>query len=111
MTKAKPLLPADLGPIHPDFVYRRSSPIARAVIGLGDTQTDEAIANGELPPPVKLTESGRATGWIGAQLIELQRKRLAKAEAAAAERRAAAEAESEEKEATAEPPKVKAAGK
>jgi hypothetical protein len=72
--------------IHPQFVYRMSSPTARGVIGLGPTQTQEAIKRGELPPPIALTDSGIAKGWTGAQLLEVQQQRVAKAEAEAAAR-------------------------
>ena len=41
--------------INPDLIYRTSNPIAKAVIGLGPTQTWEAVKRGELPPPVALT--------------------------------------------------------
>ena len=74
--------------IHPDFVYRLMSPVARAVVGLGPTQTMEAIKRGELPPPISMSASGYAKGWTGQQLIDLQRQRVEKAEAEAAARRA-----------------------
>jgi predicted DNA-binding transcriptional regulator AlpA len=72
-------------PLNPDFFYRRHGPIARGVIGLEDSQIDEKIKTGELPPLVQAFASGRATGWLGSQLIELQRQRLAKALAAEVE--------------------------
>jgi predicted DNA-binding transcriptional regulator AlpA len=72
--------PVDLSqPLVPHFFYRRHSPIAKGVIGLADTQIDEKIKNGELPPLVKAFDSGRTVGWLGSQLIELQQQRLAKA--------------------------------
>jgi hypothetical protein len=69
-------------PLNPDFFYRRHGPIARGVIGLEDSQIDARIKSGELPPPVPAFESGRATGWFGWQLIELQRQRLERAKVA-----------------------------
>jgi hypothetical protein len=63
-------------PLNPDFFYRRNSPIAKGVIGLGNTQIDDKVRSGELPPLVRAFESGRAAGWLGSQLIELQRRRL-----------------------------------
>jgi predicted DNA-binding transcriptional regulator AlpA len=63
-------------PLNPDFFYRKHGPIARGVLGLADSQIDEKIKNGELPPLVRAFESGRAAGWLGSQLIELQRRRL-----------------------------------
>jgi hypothetical protein len=72
--------PYDLAqPLNPDFFYRRNSPIAKAVIGLQNTQIDTLIKSGALPPLVKAFESGRAAGWLGSQLIELQRQRLERA--------------------------------
>jgi predicted DNA-binding transcriptional regulator AlpA len=68
-----------LEPLVPHFFYRRQGPVAKGVIGLEDSQIDEKIKTGELPPPVKAFESGRSTGWFGWQLIELQQRRLAKA--------------------------------
>lgn len=53
------------------------------MIGLSDTQIDEKIKNGELDPPVKAFDDGRATGWFGFQLIEIQEQRLARAKAVA----------------------------
>jgi hypothetical protein len=79
MTKRKPA--TEQQPLHPDFIYRVDSDVAIAVVGLGPSQRKAAIDRGELPPPLKLTPSGRAKGWLGSQLIELQRKRLAEAEA------------------------------
>jgi hypothetical protein len=70
--------------LNPDFLYRKFDPVTLNVIGLGPSQVNEAIKRGELPPTVSATESGRATGWLGSQLIELQRKRLAEAMARAA---------------------------
>jgi hypothetical protein len=76
--------PVDLThPLVPHFFYRRHSPIAKGVIGLSDTQIDAKIKSGELDPPVKAFEDGRATGWFGFQLIEIQEQRLARANAAA----------------------------
>ena len=76
--------PPDLTqPLVPHFFYRRHSPIAKGVIGLSDTQIDEKIKNGELDAPVKAFEDGRATGWFGFQLIEIQKQRLARAKAVA----------------------------
>ena len=81
MPRKKPL---DLTqPLVPHFFYRRHGPVAKGVIGLSDTQIDEKIKSGELDPPVKAFEDGRATGWFGFQLIEIQEQRLARAEAAA----------------------------
>ena len=65
--------------IKPHRVYRKSHKITREILGLGPTAIDEAIADNALPPPMPLTAHGKATGWMGWQLIEVQRKRLAAA--------------------------------
>jgi hypothetical protein len=88
MTKRKPRVAADEPELHPDLFYRKHHPFTLGVIGIGVTQIDEAIERGELPPLVSATESGRAVGWIGRQLIELQKRRLEKDEADAAKRNA-----------------------
>jgi predicted DNA-binding transcriptional regulator AlpA len=43
--------------------------------GLGRTQNNELIANGELPTPFPLTEGGRAKGVFEDDLIEWQTRR------------------------------------
>jgi hypothetical protein len=80
-TKKKPA-EDDERELVPHFIYRKNSRTALRVIGLGPTQIDDAIKNGSIPPPIDLTGNGRAKGWTGAQLLELQRQRLAAAEAA-----------------------------
>jgi hypothetical protein len=99
MTSPRPVDPTQ--PLNPDFFYRRHGPVARGVIGLADSQIDEKIKSGELPPLVRAFDSGRTTGWLGSQLIELQRQRLAKAFAAEVEPIKPVEAE----------PRKRAAGK
>jgi predicted DNA-binding transcriptional regulator AlpA len=69
-------------PLHPHFIYRKTSKVAQRVIGLGITQINEEIAKGTIPRPLDLTGDGRAQGWTGAQLLEMQQRRLDKAEAA-----------------------------
>lgn len=66
--------------IKPHDIYRISAPETRRIIGLKPTQIAEALKRGDLPPTVALTDNGRARGWLGVQLIELQRQRLAKAQ-------------------------------
>jgi hypothetical protein len=65
--------------INPGFVYRKTDPITRRILGLKPTAIDEEIDRGNLPPPMDLTPGGRAKGWLGQTLIDLQRKRLADA--------------------------------
>lgn len=71
-TIAKPLRPE--GVINPHFFYRRSH--ACEYFGLRPTQISERINSGDIPPPVKLTDSGNATGWFGRQIIEWQDQRI-----------------------------------
>jgi len=70
-------------PLHPDFFYRQSSPVAQAVVGLQLTQISEMIARGELDPPIPAFEGSRAVGWLGSTLIALQNGRRVQAAAAA----------------------------
>jgi predicted DNA-binding transcriptional regulator AlpA len=79
--------------IDPAKIYRRYSEEAEKIIGLKRSAIDDGIKNGSIPKPLLLTEQGRATGWLGVTLIELQRKRMAMAEARRAPA-AAAETES-----------------
>jgi predicted DNA-binding transcriptional regulator AlpA len=60
-------------------VYRKSARETREILGLGPTAIDDAIADGTLPPPWPLTAHGKATGWLGEDLIKVQRKRQAAA--------------------------------
>lgn len=78
--RAKPVFDPAV-PINPAFTYRKHSPTARAVIGLGPTQIDEKIKSGELPPTFPLSESGKAQGWTGQQLLAIQKRRMDQAEA------------------------------
>jgi predicted DNA-binding transcriptional regulator AlpA len=91
MTQRKPRVD-ESAELKPEFIYRKHSPVAIGVIGLGVSQIDEQIKNGALPPLVRLGP-GRAVGWYGSQLIELRRQRIAAAEAEAAERQTARQQE------------------
>jgi predicted DNA-binding transcriptional regulator AlpA len=46
--------------------------------GYGPTQLEEKIKSGEVPKPMRLSDSGRALGWLGKQIIEHHRKLEAK---------------------------------
>jgi len=75
-TKKKPAAPPRLdGPINPDLLYRITD--ARKYFGLRPTQLTERIKSGDIPPPVKLSTSGRAAGWFGRQIIAWQAERIA----------------------------------
>jgi hypothetical protein len=62
-------------------------------LGYRHSQIHEKQKSGELPPPIPLSESGRAVAYTGAQLIEIHRRRLAAAKKRATERNQAAQAE------------------
>ena len=67
--------------INPAWIYRKTAPETRRILGLKPTQIDEEIAKGNLEPPLELTAAGKARGWLGATLIKIQRERLARATA------------------------------
>jgi prophage regulatory protein len=47
-------------------------------VGLHRSQIFALIADGEFPKPVKLSDGGRANGWLEHELIDWQQKRIAK---------------------------------
>jgi prophage regulatory protein len=49
-----------------------------AFSGWSKTQLDEKIAAKEFPAPIKLSDSGRAVGWIESELMEWLEARKAK---------------------------------
>lgn len=65
--------------IRPEFVYRKSDPETRRILGLGQTAIDDAIKRGDIVPPAPLTAQGKACGWYGFQLIQMIDRRLAAA--------------------------------
>ncbi|MCJ9728987.1 AlpA family transcriptional regulator [Bradyrhizobium sp. PRIMUS42] len=69
---------ADRGPIGKLFVEMDPNEIVRTkngrkVFGFGPTQIAKKIKLGEIPAPIKLSESGRASGWTGRQINEYRR--------------------------------------
>jgi len=60
-------------PINPDHFYRLYE--ARKFFGYGPSTVEEKIRTKELPQPVALSDSGRARGWFGRQIIQWQRER------------------------------------
>jgi predicted DNA-binding transcriptional regulator AlpA len=64
-------------PLVPDEIYRPHE--ARHFFGFKPTQLTEKIKAGEIPAPIPLSDSGRAVGWLGRQIIEWQAGRLAAA--------------------------------
>ena len=63
--------------LDPNEIFRPKR--AEKYFGFKHSQLDEKIKSGEIPAPFPLSESGRAVGWTGAQIIEHQRRRLAAA--------------------------------
>ena len=59
-------------PLVPDQIYRpREWP---TYLGVGATQIYEMIKDGEIEPPLKLRKNGRSVGYLGATLIDHQKK-------------------------------------
>jgi predicted DNA-binding transcriptional regulator AlpA len=56
----------------------------RAYTGWGHTQLDDKIKKGEFPPPISLSDSGRAVAWLASEVARWQRSRVAKRDAAGA---------------------------
>jgi predicted DNA-binding transcriptional regulator AlpA len=74
MTKKQEPQPRSL---HPDQIYRPSE--ARLFFGFRATQLTEKIKAGEIPAPMKLSDSGHAVGWLGSVIIAWQAARVAAA--------------------------------
>jgi hypothetical protein len=73
--------------LDPNQIFRPRE--AAKYFGYKHTQLAEKIKNGEIDPPIPLSDSGRAVGFTGRQIIEHHRRRLA----AATKRRSRAAAE------------------
>jgi predicted DNA-binding transcriptional regulator AlpA len=54
---------------------------AAAFVGLGPTQFSKHVKAGNLPPPIKLTDNGRAVGWLVVDLQGWLQARVAKRDA------------------------------
>jgi hypothetical protein len=72
----------EIPPINEHFFYRLH--LLPLFLGLETSQIRAAMESGELPPPVSPTDSGRALGYFGSTILELQKKRQAKAQGKAA---------------------------
>jgi prophage regulatory protein len=57
------------------IIRRRDLP---QFVGLQRSQIDELIARGEFPRPIRLTDNGRALGWLWHEVAAWQQGRLAK---------------------------------
>ena len=49
-----------------------------AYCGLKRTQRAELVRRGEFPRPIALSDNGRARGYLESELLEWQRRRLAR---------------------------------
>jgi predicted DNA-binding transcriptional regulator AlpA len=72
MTIPKSKLKSSGRPLVPDQIYRPSA--WPDYFGLGPTQISQKIKAGELPRPVRLSPSGKATGLFGWQILEHHQK-------------------------------------
>jgi predicted DNA-binding transcriptional regulator AlpA len=59
-------------PLLADVFYRWAE--GPFYFGYQKSQLAEKIKSGEIPPPVKLSPTGRASGWFGRTIIEHQKK-------------------------------------
>jgi len=62
----------EVPPINKDFFYRLQ--VLPFFLGLEKSQIFDAIREKKLPPPVSLTDNGRARGYFGYQLLAIQAK-------------------------------------
>jgi predicted DNA-binding transcriptional regulator AlpA len=61
--------------LDPDQIVRRAQ--GPRYFGLKKSQLAEAIKDGKIPAPFPLVEGGRATGWLGRQIIAHHHRRIA----------------------------------
>jgi predicted DNA-binding transcriptional regulator AlpA len=69
--------------INPHVFYRMAE-WGEAFFGFAASQLETKIRTGEIPKPVALSDTGRARGWFGRDILDWQNKRRAKAAADAA---------------------------
>jgi predicted DNA-binding transcriptional regulator AlpA len=62
--------------IHPNEIVRLKD--AYRYFGYTETQLAEKVRAGEIPPPMSLSATGRAKGWLGSQIIEYQARLMAR---------------------------------
>ena len=74
----QPKVSRDVLPINPDFFYRLIE--GPKYFGYQLTTQDEKIRTGEIPAPVKLSDTGRACGWFGRAILDWQKSREVHAE-------------------------------
>lgn len=61
--------------IDPAAFYRWNQ--GEKLFGFKHSQLSEAVKTGKLPPPFAVVEGGSAKGWVGTQIIEHRRARIA----------------------------------
>jgi hypothetical protein len=66
-------------PLYPDRFYRLTD--AHYYFGYSPTILTVKIKSGEIPPPVSLSDSGRAKGYFGRVILAWQAERQEKANA------------------------------
>lgn len=88
--KLTPRAPYRLGANRPGPVLRK--PEAMNFTGYGETQFEEKVANGELPQPISLADSGRSLAWLRSELEAWLASRIAQRDAELAQQRKATEA-------------------
>jgi prophage regulatory protein len=69
---------------EPDVIVRL--PTVEQFAGKKRSQIFEDVKNGLFPAPLKLTDGGRAIGWLRRELLEWQRTRIAVRDKRIAER-------------------------
>lgn len=75
MAKRAATAPEELQGLHPDQVIRFGE--GARWFGYKETQLRDLIAKGAIPAPFRLSPGGRAVGWLGRQILEFHRARLA----------------------------------
>jgi predicted DNA-binding transcriptional regulator AlpA len=68
---------ADVKELSPNDIVRLKD--GERYFGFKGTQLKVKIMSGEIPRPIPLSDSGRALGWLGRQIIDHQRKLIAAA--------------------------------
>jgi predicted DNA-binding transcriptional regulator AlpA len=71
-------------PLSAGQFYRKGE--AEIYFGCGPTKIDQMIADGEIEPPISITDTGRAVGWFGETIIAWQQRRKAAARASRKQR-------------------------
>jgi predicted DNA-binding transcriptional regulator AlpA len=59
---------------------------AMEFVGLRKTQFEEKVLNGELPAPIKISDSGRAVAWLRTELEAWLASRIEKRDKAQAKK-------------------------